>query len=124
MKYFLFSIFLFTNIIFQEIDIESLKKDPIIIQYKKVHKDLQDASISRKYKLPNDPNLQKEFAANPTKEGMIKVLKAKGMVNAEEYVDKLFLQTTLMFQFLQKHPEISKLELQKKTEVLGKLLVD
>ena len=118
------SLFLLINLFVQQIDIEKLKKDPIMIQYKKVFNELKEGSKSRKYKLTNDPNLQKEFAANPSKEGMIKVLKGKGMVNAEEYVEKVFLQTSLMFQFLKKNPEITKLDQQKKMEVLNKLLID
>ena len=127
MKYFLISIisiFIITNAYSQQVDVNTLKKDPIMIEYKKVFNELKEASISRKYKLPNDPNLQKEIAANPSKEGMIKVLKEKGMINADEYVNKIFLQNSLMFQFLKKHPEITKLNQNKKMEVFGKLLED
>lgn len=124
MKLFLASSILLFSLLFQEINVPALKKDPLMIAYKKVFNELRDASISRKYKLPNDHNLRKDFAANPSKEGMTKVLKARGMVNAEEYVNKIFLQNSLMFEFLKKHPEISKQDQKKKMEILAPLLED
>lgn len=127
MKLFLIStitLFIFTSGYSQQVDINALKKDPIMIQYKKIFNELKEASIKGTYKLPNDPNLAKEFAANPSKEGMIKVLKSKGMINADDYVNKVFLQNSLMFQFLLKNPGISKLDQAKKIELLGKLLDD
>lgn len=124
MSHFLISILFLLTGFYQQIDIVALKKDPIMIQYKKVYNELKAAPVSGKYKLPKDPNLQKELAANPTKEGMTRILKEKGMINAEEYVDKIILQTSLMFEFLKKHPELSKLNQQKKVEIFSKLLED
>jgi hypothetical protein len=126
MKYFLASLVFFIISIPQQqtIDIAKLKKDPILIEYKKILNELKDVSNSRKYKIPLDLELSKDLAANPTKEGMIKVFKKRGMVNAEEYVDKISLQTSLMFEFMKKHPEISKLDQKKKMEVLKELLLN
>jgi hypothetical protein len=126
MKYFLASLVFFIISIPQQqtIDIAKLKKDPILIEYKKILNELKDVSNSRKYKIPVDLELSKDLAANPTKEGMIKVFKKRGMVNAEEYVDKVSLQTSLMFEFMKKHPEISKLDQKKKMEVLKELLLN
>ncbi len=119
------SLFLLINLFVQQIDIEKLKKDPILIEYKKVFDDLKDSLMTRKYQLPkNAIELQKELAKNPSKENMKKLYKSAGMTNADEYVDKIHLQTTLMFQFLQRHPEISKLEQKQKIEILNKLLMD
>ena len=109
----------------QTIDINKLKKDPIMIEYKKVFNDLMDASMTRKYQMPpNAMKLQKKLAKNPSKENMKKLYKDAGMKNSDEYVDKIFLQTTLMFQFLKKHPEIAKLDQKAKMELLQKLLID
>jgi hypothetical protein len=127
MKYIICSCFIiaiFSNAYCQQIDINKLKKDPILIEYKKILNELKSFSNSRKYKLPLDPELSKDLAANPTKEGMIIVLKKRGMENAEEYVDKISLQTSLMFEFMKKHPEISKLDQKKKLEVLKELLLN
>lgn len=93
-------------------------------QYKKVMNELKDGQLNRRYILPTNPDVMKSFYSNPTKENMKKVLKVEGMKNADEYVDKVFLQTTLMFKFLKKHPEISKLERQKKQELIRKLIFD
>ncbi|RZJ80574.1 MAG: hypothetical protein EOO47_07155 [Flavobacterium sp.] len=95
-----------------------------LIQYKKVFSELKNAALNRKYRLPRDLNLNKELANNPTKEAMTTLLKEKGMINAEEFVNKLFLQTTLMFEFIKKHPEIAKLDTKTKMELLTKLLQD
>ena len=89
---FLFNIL--TYLLFQQIDISALKKDPVLMEYKKVMRELMNATASRRYQLPRDPNIMKEFAKNPTKENMKKLYKDAGMKNADEYVDKIFLQTT------------------------------
>lgn len=126
MKFLLATFLLFANLAFQqEIDINALKKDPIMIQYKKILNELKDASATRKYKLPaNVAEIQRELAKNPSKENMKKLYKEAGMKNADEYVDKLYLQSTLMVDFLNKHPEIMKLGQQQKFEIIGKLLRD
>lgn len=126
MKIILTSLCFFLNVLVyqQEIDINALKKDSVLIGYKKVMIELREAAASNKYKVPKDPSYQKEIAANPSKENMVKVLKAHGVINAEEYVDKIFLQTKLMFDFLKKHPEISKLDPKKKLEVISQLIHD
>lgn len=124
MKIFLIKIALLLNLVLQQINIENLKKDPVLIQYKKVMNELKDGQLNRRYILPTNPDVMKSFYSNPTKENMKKVLKVEGMKNADEYVDKVFLQTTLMFKFLKKHPEISKLERQKKQELIRKLIFD
>lgn len=109
----------------QSINIAQLKKDPIMIEYKKVFNELSDPLMMRKYKLPvNALELQKELAKNPSKENMKKLYKEAGMKNADEYVDKIFLQTTLMVQFLKKHPEIGKLAIKERMDLLTKLLID
>lgn len=127
MKHFLASIimlFVFNTAKSQQVDIKSLKKDPILIEYKKIMGEISDGTISRRYVFPKDKLDQATLTTNPSKENMKKVLKEKGMANADEYVDKIFLQTTLMFQFLKKHPEISKLDPNKKREVINQLLFD
>ena len=108
----------------QEINVDALKKDPVLIQYKKVMIELKDGIASNQYKLPKNVNYQKEMYTSPTKENMVKVLKGYGMINAAEYVDKIFLQTKLMFNFLKKHPELSKLDLKKRSEIISKLIFD
>jgi len=124
MKHFIWAATLLLASYQQQIDLNALKKDTVLVQYKNVMKELSAGSVSKRYQLPNDANIMKEMAQNPTKEGMKKLLNAKGMANADEYVDKLFLQTTLMFTFLQKHPEISRLDPKKKQELIDKLLFD
>ena len=126
MKTIIISLFLFFSPFTyqQEIDINALRKDPVMIQYKKVMKESMEAIENNRYKLPKDKSYQKEISANPTKENMIKVLKKNGVVNAEEYVESIFLQTTLMFSFLKKHPELSKLDPKKKSEIISKLIFD
>ena len=124
MKIFLVKITLILNFVFQQINIETLKRDPILIQYKKVMNELREGQLNRRYVLPNDPEVMKSFSSNPSKENLKKLLNDKGMKNANEYVDKMFLQTTLMFEFLKKHPEISKLEANKKQELVRKLVFD
>lgn len=74
--------------------------------------------------MPNDPDLVKSISSNPTKENMKKLLSQKGIKNADEYVGKIYLQTTLMFDFLKKHPEISKLEAKNKQELIRQLMFD
>ena len=86
--------------------------------------ELREGQLNRRYVLPNDPEVMKSFSSNPSKENLKKLLNDKGMKNANEYVDKMFLQTTLMFEFLKKHPEISKLEANKKQELVRKLVFD
>ncbi len=122
MKHFLINItvFLALSFLFQEIDINALRKDPTLIQYKKLMIELMNGD----YRTPRDPNIMKEFGKNPTKENMKKLYKDAGMKNASEYVDKMYLRTSLMFDFLKKHPEISKLDAAKKQEVLKALLID
>ncbi len=121
MKHFLISIALITApFLHQEIDIEALKKDPVMIQYKKVMNELMDL----KYRVPRDPNIMKKFVKNPTKENMKKLFYGAGMKNADEYVDKMFLQTALMFNFLKKHPEITKLDALKRQELIKTLIID
>lgn len=127
MKYFLCNFLILAiccNTYSQQIDINILKKDPILVEYKKILNELKDVSNTRKYKLPVDSELSKDLAANPTKEGMLKVLKKRGMVNAEEYVNKISLQTSLMFEFMKKHPELLKLDQKKQMEIFIKLLED
>lgn len=127
MKHFLASIlilFTYSAAHAQQIDIDALKKYPLLVQCKKIMKEISDGTISKKYIFPTDKSHQKELASNPSKENMKKLLKAKGMINADEYVDKVFLQTTLMFQFFKKHPEISKLDPKKKQEVMSQLFFD
>lgn len=122
MKIFLINIIIALSFFFQQINIEVLKKDPVIIQYKKVMNELREGQLNRRYVFPNDPEIIKSFSSNPSKENLKKLLNDKGMKNANEYVDKMFLQTTLMFEFLKKHPEISKLEASKKQELIRKLI--
>ncbi|GAB1463123.1 hypothetical protein [Pedobacter sp.] len=124
MKIFLIKLTLVLSVFFQQINIDILKKDPILIKYKQLMNDLKEGQLNRRYVLPNNPNVMKSFYSNPTKENMKKILNAEGMENANEYVDKIFLQTTLMFEFLKKHPEISKLENKKKQELIRELLYD
>lgn len=111
--------------IYQIIDIEKLKKDPKLIEFKKINNEIKEGIISKKYKLPpNTAIIQKELANNPSKELLKKRYKESGMKNAEEYLDKMYLQSTLMTDFLKKHPELTKLEQQKRTQILMKLLMD
>lgn len=118
-------LFILGALIFQDIDINSLKKDTTLIKYKKVMLDLKSGLLEKRYQLPpNIAQMQKEFIANPTKEFMKKKLKENGMANADEYVDKVFLQTSLMLEFLKKHPELTKLEPKSKSEVFSKLLFE
>ena len=101
----LFSCFiiLLLSIFTQEIDIAALKKDPIMVEYRKVFAALKKENTEKKYNFPaNYAELQKEFRANPSKDYMKKRLKENGMTNADEFVDKITLQTTLMFTFLKR----------------------
>jgi len=126
MKFLLATFLLFANLSFlQEIDINALKKDPTLIQYKKIFNEMKDAAVTGKYKLPsNAAEIQREISKSPSKQNMKKLYRKAGMKNADEYIDKLFLQSTLMVEFLKKHPEITRLEQQKRLEVIGKLLRD
>ena len=110
---------------FQRIDLELLKKDPIMIEYKKAMKNIRSGIVEKRYQLPSNAlELQKEFTKNPTKENMKTLYLNAGMKNANEYVDQIFLQTTLMIDFLKKYPEITRLEQQAKIDLLKKLLLD
>jgi hypothetical protein len=125
MHHFLINITIALSLFFQQqIDVAALKKDPIIIQYKYIMDDIREGQISRKYVLPNDPQVMKSFGSNPTKENLKKLLNDKGMKNANEYVDKMFLQTKLMFDFLKKHPELSKLDANKRQQIIRQLLYE
>lgn len=125
MKHFLINITIALSFFFQQqIDVAALKKDPVLIQYKQIMDDIREGQISHKYVLPNDPQVMKSFGSNPTKENLKKLLNEKGMKNANEYVDKIFLQTKLMFDFLKKHPELSRINANKKQEIIRQLLFD
>ncbi len=121
---FSFCIFLIFSI-FQDIDINELKKDPKFIEVKKVMNEIKNGTISGRYKLPSDaPALQKELAKNPSKENMKGLYKKAGMANSDEYVDKLYLQSSLMIEFIKRHPELSKLNAKAKNEIVMKLFVN
>ena len=96
-----------------------------MIEYKKAMNNIKNGLMEKRYQLPSNAlELQKEFTKNPTKENMKKLYLNAGMKNADEYVNQIFLQTTLMIDFLKKYPEITRLEQQAKLDLLKKLLLD
>lgn len=117
--------FVFSSHFFQEIDIQKLKTDPTIIKLKKLNKELMDGTISKYYQLPkNYQEIRKSYGTSPTKEQLIKSLKQNGMAHADEYIEKLFMQTELMKEFLAKNPSIVKMDNIEKAKLFQSLLMN
>lgn len=124
MKTFFSLVFILAFSFYQDIDISILKKDPLLIEYKKVQKSLIDGITSRKYELPKNLQLQQRASANPSKEALIKLYKDAGMKNAEEYVNLMAKQNALMMDFLKKHQELKKLDVEKRRQILIEIFKD
>ena len=109
----------------QEINVEALKKDTSLIQYKKIANEIMIGIKTEKYKLPtNLSEIKNEIAKNPSRDLMIKLFKEGGMTNAEEYLDKVSQQGSFFLEFMKKHPEITKLDQKTKLELMTKLLTN
>lgn len=124
MKTFFSLVFIFAFSFYQDIDITSLKKDPLLIEYKKVQKALIDGITSRKYELPKNLQLQQKASASSSKEALIKSYRDAGMKNAEEYVNLMAKQNALMMDFLKKHQELKKLDVEKRRQILIEVCKD
>lgn len=124
MKIFLTSLFLTLSVFhFQQIDVNELKKDTSLIQYKKITAELLDDIKSKKYTFPaNAQEILKGLEKAPSRELAIKLFKEGGMANAEEYFDNVSQQGKYMFEFMRKHPELAKMERKALTELLVKLI--
>lgn len=124
MKTFLTSLlFTLSVFYFQQIDINALKKDTSLIQYKKISSEILDDIKSRKYIFPaNAQEILKGLEKNPSREQTIKLFKEGGMANVEEYFDKVSQQGKYMFEFMRNHPELAKMERKALTELLVKLI--
>lgn len=66
----------------QTVDINSLKNEPIITQYKKILTEISNVTINKKYVFPESGAFRKELCSNPSKENIKKILSAHGMPNA------------------------------------------
>lgn len=120
MKILLNVILAFSFVLYQEIDIKELKKDPVLIECRKAQKELIDGMITKKYQLPKNIS-REQIKNNRSKASLIKLYKDAGMKNAEEYFNLQEKSTTLMISFLKKHPELKKLDPAKRKETLKAL---
>ncbi|MCJ0743774.1 hypothetical protein [Pedobacter montanisoli] len=120
MKIFVNVILAFSFALFQEIDVKELKKDPVFIECRKAQKELIDGMITKKYQLPKNIS-REQIRNNRNKASLIKLYKDAGMKNAEEYFNLQEKCSMLMISFLKKHPELQKLDSQKRKETLKAL---
>lgn len=110
-------------LISQSVDIDKLKKDATLIEYKKITNEIKQGLISKRYKMNSNFALaMQQLGKNPSPEQMKVKLKDAGMTNSDDFVDKLFRQTSLMTKFLKSHPEIGKLDNTARMEIIKQLL--
>jgi DNA-binding transcriptional regulator GbsR (MarR family) len=115
----------FTFTFHQTIDAEKLKKDPVLMEYKKVSKEIREGIVKKKYSIPkNFYQLMQELGENSNSKAIEKKLTDAGMKNAGEFLEKITRQENLMKAFLKKHPEIQKMEPLARQQLIVNILKD
>ncbi len=106
-----------------EVNMEALKKDPDYLAYKKATSKLRASMASHYYVLPkNYAALQPELRKDKNPESMKRILKANGMIHADEFVNDIMIESKYMASFIKKHPKLMKLEAAERTRVFAQLL--
>ena len=99
-----------------------IKEGLTVIEYK-ITSELKTGMLEKRYRLPaNYVDLVKELDTTSDKSLLKKKLKASGMENAAEFVEKSSLQSNSMMIFIKNHPELKKLEKNALTELMVTLL--